>query len=93
MQRKVPIYQGTVKTVFSESASLVYSFIGFNLLSGSQFVKKYSYHDYVGARVIRDRPPLRITSAYGLLEQHNGCIFGTYMYKEAYNNIGSEQLL
>jgi hypothetical protein len=44
----------TVKTVFSESASLVYTFLGYNLLSGSRFLKVYSHDDYVCASVIRN---------------------------------------
>ncbi len=43
-----------VKTVFSESASSMHSFLGFNLLSGSQFVKHYSHDDFVCASVIRN---------------------------------------
>ena len=44
----------TVSTVFVESSSLAYSFLGFNLLSGTKFLKIYHNEDYISANTIRD---------------------------------------
>ncbi len=58
-----------VKTVFSESASFMHSFIGFNLLPDYRFLTLYSHDDYVCASFRR-----HYRLSYGPISPHEEVI-------------------